>query len=93
MQDVSTEVDNLLEGVVPERVEELVKTWGNGPDRVRLTANAGFDIGQRYGCIQVTKPFFDLMWLVGAGIWRGIQANSGLFLYIALAGLPFCRLR
>jgi Peptidase U49 len=90
VQDVSREVDNLLEGVVPERVEELAKTWGAGPDRVRLTANAGFDIGQRYGCIQVTKPFFDLMWLVGAGIWRGIQANSGLFLYIGLAGLPFC---
>jgi hypothetical protein len=90
MQDVSKEVDSLLEGVVPERVEELVKTWGDGPDRVRLTASAGFNIAQRYGCIQITKPFLDLMWLVGAGCWRGIQATSGLFFYIDVAGLPFC---
>jgi hypothetical protein len=90
LRDVSKEVDILLEGVVPERVEELVKTWGAGPDRVRLTASAGFNIGQRYGCIQVTKPFFDVMWLVGAGIGKGIQANAALFMYMDLAGVPFC---
>ena len=65
LQDVSKDVDILFLGVVPELVKELTKTWGDSPDRVRLTASAGFDIGQRYGCIQVTKPFFDLMWLVG----------------------------
>lgn len=79
MQDVSFEIDALLEGVVPEQKAKLVTNWGTGPDRVRLTASSGFDIQQSYGCIQVTQPFLDVMWLVGAGIWNAIQASADHF--------------
>ena len=87
--DVSDKVDLLLGGVVPERMEELASSWGLGPDRVRLTAGPGFDIGQRFGCILITQPFLDLMWLTGAGVWAGIKATAGFFVNLECSGLPF----
>ena len=89
MIDISTQVDALLEGVIPERMAELETTWGDGPDRVLKSESSGFNVMQSFGRIIITQPFLDLMWLTGAGIWTAIQATSGYFAILEHDKLSF----
>ena len=89
MIDISTQVDALLGGVIPERMAELATTWGDGSDRVLKSESSGFDVKQSFGRIIITQPFLDLMWLTGAGIWAGIQATSAYFALLEHDGLAF----
>ena len=53
--DISSEADFLLEGTVPERMQELKQTWGEHQDRIRLQDGPGFKLEQSFGTIQVNE--------------------------------------
>jgi Peptidase U49 len=89
--DVSKAADILIRAAAPERVDELSKSWGTGPDRVHLVDEGVFDIKEVFGLIQVTEITLRQIWLLSFAAWRAIQAYGGLFWYLNLARQPFER--
>jgi len=63
--DVSTAVDFLFGGVVPERTAELQALWGNNCERVRLVGSHRFILQQAFGTLQVSELALRQIWLAG----------------------------
>ncbi len=74
--DVSHAVDTLFFGVVPERIEELKKLWGQQAERFRLLDVQRFLLQQVYGTVQVSEVALRQVWLAGYAAWRAIQAYN-----------------
>jgi hypothetical protein len=74
--DVSTAVDRLFAGVVPERVEELKALWGRQEERVRLLDANRFLLQQLYGTVQVSELALRQIWLTGYAAWRAVDAYN-----------------
>jgi Peptidase U49 len=86
--DVSSAVDTLFAGVVPERIDELKALWGQQEERVRLLGARRFLLQQLYGTVQVSEIALRQIWLTGYAAWRAIDAyNVPLFL-AAVYGAP-----
>jgi Peptidase U49 len=82
--DVSTAVDTLFSGVVPERIGELKAIWGDQENRVRLLETHRFLLQQLHGTVQVSEVALKQIWLTGYAAWRAVQAYN---VPLALSGL------
>jgi hypothetical protein len=74
--DVSSAVDTLFSGVVPERIEELKTFWGQQEERVRLLDVPRFLLQQLYGTVQVSEVALRQIWLTGYAAWRAVDAYN-----------------
>jgi Peptidase U49 len=87
--DISPDADLLLEGAVPERMQELKEAWGEHKDRVRLQDGQGFKLQQNYGTIQVNETALKSIWLVGFAAWKSLEAYSDAIPALLTARKPF----
>ncbi|MFB6458596.1 phage exclusion protein Lit family protein [Bradyrhizobium tunisiense] len=87
--DISRETDLLLEGAVPERMQELKQAWGEHQDRVRLQDGQGFKLEQNYGTVQVNETALKSIWLVGFAAWKALEAYSDAIPALLAARKPF----
>jgi Peptidase U49 len=87
--DISREADLLLEGAVPERMQELKQAWGEQKDRVRLQDGRGFKLQQNYGTIQVNETALKSIWLLGFAAWKALEVYSDAIPALLAARKPF----
>ena len=87
--DVSSAVDSLFGGAVPERTEELKSLWGENAERVRLLNASRFLLQQLYGTIQVSEIALRQIWLTGYAAWRAIDAYNIPLVLAAYNGADF----
>lgn len=86
--DVSSAIDKLFTGVVPDRVEELKETWGEQAERVRLQEGAGFLMQQVYGTVQVNELALKQIWFICFAAWKAIDSYAGILRLLKSQQLP-----
>jgi hypothetical protein len=84
--DVTSAVDTLFSGVVPERIQELKQNWGQGAERVRLLDQNRFLLQQIYGTVQVSEVALRQIWLTGFAAQRAIDAYNVPLVLAAVLG-------
>ena len=74
--DVSDAVDNLFTGVVPERIDDLKRLWGEHAERVRLLDVDRFLLQMAFGSVQISELALRQIWLTGYAAWRAVTAYN-----------------
>ncbi|SOY78704.1 conserved hypothetical protein [Cupriavidus taiwanensis] len=87
--DVSSAIDLLLGGVIPERVNEVKEAWGDANNRVRRISSPVFLLQQAWGTIQVSETALSQIWLIGFAAQAAMQAHSSAIRALELLRLPF----
>ena len=86
--DVSSAVDTLFSGVVPEKAEALRRLWGDQENRIRLLDTPGFLLQQLFGTVQVSEIALRQIWLMGYAVWRAVEAYNVPLALAASFALP-----